>query len=274
MRPLDRLNLLAVAILAAAAVAVSGRIEGEGYLLLRYGLMALGAVVLARRGGLLAEFYPVAFIPLVYDSLGALIPAVHPALYDAELRAIDRAIFGVDPTVWLERLVHPLLTDAMFLCYCTYYFLSIALAVALWRAERAVARRFFFTITLAYYVSYAGYFALPAVGPRFTIEHSVPLDATAIARAVAETLDHLERSKLDVFPSGHTMIAVAVLLVAWRRRRPAFWRLLPFASGLVASTVYCRYHYVIDLVAGTALAFLVVPVGDRLYDRAASVRSA
>jgi membrane-associated phospholipid phosphatase len=63
------------------------------------------------------------------------------------------------------------------------------------------------------------------------------------------------------------MIAVAVLLVARKRAPETFVYFLVLASGLIISTVYCRYHYVIDIIAGTALAFLTVPIGDWIYDR-------
>ncbi|OQC32428.1 MAG: hypothetical protein BWX66_02046 [Deltaproteobacteria bacterium ADurb.Bin058] len=33
-----------------------------------------------------------------------------------------------------------------------------------------------------------------------------------------------------------------------------FWVVLPIASSLIFATVYLRYHYVIDLIAGAALA--------------------
>ena len=36
--------------------------------------------------------------------------------------------------------------------------------------------------------------------------------------------------------------------------------------SLILATVYCRFHYVVDLIAGSPLAFIVVPLGDRLYD--------
>jgi membrane-associated phospholipid phosphatase len=87
-----------------------------------------------------------------------------------------------------------------------------------------------------------------------------------VSRAIASTLDELEHTKCDVFPSGHTMVAVLVLIVAYQRARDAFWWLLPVAVGLVVSTVYCRFHYVVDVIAGAVLAILAVPVGDRLYD--------
>jgi membrane-associated phospholipid phosphatase len=61
------------------------------------------------------------------------------------------------------------------------------------------------------------------------------------------------------------MITVSVLIVAWRRLRWLFWILLPVATLLIVSTVYCRYHYAVDVLAGIALAFATVPLGDRLY---------
>lgn len=70
-----------------------------------------------------------------------------------------------------------------------------------------------------------------------------------------------------MFPSGHTMISVAVLIVAWKRARDVFWILLPIATGLIISTVFCRFHYVVDLIAGAGLAFVSVPAGDAIYDR-------
>ncbi len=121
---------------------------------------------------------------------------------------------------------------------------------------------------LVYYVSYAGYFTIPALGPRFAQAdlYTKSLTETPISRVINDTINHLEKTKLDVFPSGHTMISMAVLIVMWKRARDVFWWLLPIASLLILSTVYCRFHYVVDLIAGTTLAFIVVPLGDRLYD--------
>ena len=61
-------------------------------------------------------------------------------------------------------------------------------------------------------------------------------------------------------------VAVVVLIVAFQRSRDAFWWLLPIAACLILSTMYCRYHYLVDVIAGGLLAFIAVPLGDRLYD--------
>ena len=139
----------------------------------------------------------------------------------------------------------------------------------MWARDRGTARRFIFTLSLAYVLSYAGYFAVPALGPRAALAGSlfVPLQTTAVSRAISSTLDQLEHTKCDVFPSGHTMVAVLVLIVAYQRARDAFWWLLPVAIGLIVSTIYCRFHYVVDVLAGAVVAILAVPTGDAIYDR-------
>ena len=281
LRPLEAANLLALAIVSALAALLHARLEDPAGLLLRYALMAaalLGVSALLRREDrlpravrFLLDFYPAAFIPVLYQTLGPLISAARGRARDDLLIAADRALFGVDVTVWLERFARPWLTDVMYVSYATYYFLSLALGLALWARSNTALRRYIFTLTLCFYVSYAGYFLVPALGPRYALasRQTVVLETTALSRTISRTLDELEHTKLDVFPSGHTMIAAAVLLVAFRRARDVFWWLLPVAACLILSTVYCRYHYVVDVLAGLSLAIATVPAGDALYDRVA-----
>ena len=281
LRPLEALNAAALATLAIVTLLLYRRLADPGELLLRFALMGgfLGLMVflaaradrLPRSIRVLVEFYPAAFIPFVFESLQPLIVAARGPARDDLLMAADRALFGVDVTVWLQRFVRPLWNDLFAIFYATYYFFALALGFALWRKSAEAARRFIFTISFCYYVSYAGYFTIPALGPRVALagRHTISVTSTPVARSIAATINRLERTKLDVFPSGHTMIAVAVLIVAFRRSRPTFSVLLPVGIGLVISTVYCRYHYVVDVLAGALLAVASVPVGDRLHDRLA-----
>ncbi len=280
LRPLEAINLATLALLSALTVALWKKLPDPGGILLRYGLMAGGVLVviwlLARASrlpgwiGVVLDFYPTAFVPLLYETLGDLIVAARGNPRDDLLISADRALFGVDVTVWMQRLVRPWLSSFFYLSYTTYYLLALALGIVLCLQERATLRRYIFTLTFVYLVSYAGYFALPALGPRYALaaSHTVAVDSTAVARTIAGTLDELEHTKFDVFPSGHTMIAVTVLLVSFRRARTFFWWVLPVALCLIASTVYCRYHYAVDVIAGAILAAAAVPLGDSIYDRA------
>jgi membrane-associated phospholipid phosphatase len=226
----------------------------------------------------LFDCYIIGCVVVIFDGLGPLIRAVHPVDYDAALIAFDRALFGTDPTVALEKIATPLLSDVLTLFYALYYFHPIVLGTLVFLDDRgrpAPARdfnRYAFVIVFVFYVSYACYFLVPAIGPRYTLAHSGPLPRGAISQAIDHTLDVLEKNKRDCFPSGHTMVLVAILLEAYRRSKKTFWAFLPFAVGLIVATVYCRYHYVADVIAGFALALVTVPAGNAIYSRFATSR--
>ena len=60
------------------------------------------------------------------------------------------------------------------------------------------------------------------------------------------------------FPSAHVSGAVVVSLVAWRHQRRLAYLLVPITGSVMIATVYGRFHYVLDTLAGAALAIAVV----------------
>jgi hypothetical protein len=52
--------------------------------------------------------------------------------------------------------------------------------------------------------------------------------------------------------------AVVVSLVAWRHQRRLAYLLVPITGSVMTATVYGRFHYVLDTLAGAALAIVVV----------------
>jgi membrane-associated phospholipid phosphatase len=286
IRPTEAAHLIVLSVLTGLAILLHNRLQDFRGMLLGYaGLALFVAVIVALAPGedrypppltFFIDFYPAFFLPILFNTLEPLIKALRGGPRDAWLIAADRALFGVDVTVWAQRLVRPWLNDVFYVFYSTYYFIALTLGLVLWVRSRPTARRFVFTLMVVYYVSWTGYFIIPALGPRFAqaAAYTVSLTTTPLSRAINDTINNMEKTKFDVFPSGHTMISVCVLLVAWKRARDVFWILLPIATGLVLSTVYCRYHYVIDVIAGTTLAFVTVPLGDGIYDRLMATRSA
>ncbi len=279
IRPTEAVHAVALMVLTALTVVLRHRLANPDGLLLVYlilaGVLLLVAWLAPKEDRLPApldfilDFYPAVFLPVLFNMLEPLIAALRGGARDDLLIAIDRALFGVDVTVWMQRFARPLVTDILYMFYASYYFLALTLALILWLRDRPTARRFVFTLMVVYYVSYIGYFIVPALGPRFAQAnlYTVSLTETPISRFINDTINSLEKTKFDVFPSGHTMVSVTVLLVAWKRARDVFWWLLPIATGLIISTVYCRFHYVIDVIAGASLAVVTVPLGDWIYDR-------
>jgi membrane-associated phospholipid phosphatase len=215
-------------------------------------------------------WYPVALITATFKELTYLIPLIHPRDFDAELAAIDYRLFGAHPTVWLERITFPAITEVLQIVYATYYFLPIILGAVLWRKRWFEQYKFWlFIVALGFYVSYFGYILVPATGPRFLPAikdaQTFPLTGVWLFHSLRETLDRAEGITRDCFPSGHTELTLLVLYYARRFHRRTFWLLLPVGSALIFSTVYLRYHYVIDVLAGGAAAVIVILIARPLY---------
>jgi membrane-associated phospholipid phosphatase len=217
-------------------------------------------------GPFLYHFSPILFIILIYDSLGDLIQYLGSDI-DPWLIRMDFLMFGVHPTVWIERWIGPWLTDGMSLAYASYYFIPLTLVAVLYAKGRmAEFSLSVFVLTFGYYVSFIGYILFPAIGPRFTLTHlqTVPLEGSLLTDVVRDVLNALEHNKRDCMPSGHTQIVLIALYLAYRYEKLLFSIFLPIICGLILSTVYLRYHYVVDLFAGAAMAVGCVVIGPRL----------
>ena len=53
----------------------------------------------------------------------------------------------------------------------------------------------------------------------------------------------------------------------WNRDRLRSLMYIPIVLGIYGATIVLRYHYVIDLIAGTLLAFTTPSIGGWLYNR-------
>lgn len=213
-------------------------------------------------------WYPALLIPPIFSELQHLVHPINPVDIDPQLIAIDLAIFGVHPTVWLERMTVPWLTECLQLAYMSFYFLPFALCAPLyrqrdWRALQVALC----ALVLTYYTSYLLYFLTPARGPRFDLAsvQTLPLTGLWLATPLQTLLDSLEGIQRDAFPSGHTAIALVVLAMAARYQRRSLGVFLVLALSILFSTVYLRYHYVIDVIAGGLLAVLCLGVTYALY---------
>ena len=76
----------------------------------------------------------------------------------------------------------------------------------------------------------------------------------------------MDRTRItyDCFPSFHTAGALLLSWGCWRHARKVFWLTLPMVASIPFACVYLRYHYVIDVVAGIALASVLAWATPRL----------
>jgi membrane-associated phospholipid phosphatase len=275
LRPADTLNLIFLFFLILVSALFCRKIDSPLSLITLYSGLFFLQIVLTRNrdhGAFLKLahdlIFPTVCILLIFESIEGLVHYINPRDIDPLLIKLDYLLFGGYPTVMLESIMMPWLTDILQIAYSSYYFLPVALGIALKikRDDRGFDLSLFL-IMLCFYLSYIGYLLMPAIGPRFTINHlqERALEGLFIAGPLQELLNGLEGLKRDAFPSGHTAITLTVVYLAWRFEKRLFAVFLPVALALIISTVYCRYHYVVDVIGGVALTLITIGAGEKYY---------
>ncbi len=213
---------------------------------------------------LLRRWAPYAGILPIFQSLGYIVQYIQPDL-DGYLIKIDYAMFGVHPTVWLERFTSPWMVDVLALAYSSYYFLPVILALFLhFDKKQHELEHMFLAVTIGFFISYLGYLLVPAIGPRFTLtgNQAAPVKGLFWGNHILDFLTANEFNKRDCFPSGHTGITLIVLYYAYAHHKKLFAFMLPVAVLLIMATVFLRLHYVIDVISGFVLAALAILIAE------------
>ena len=86
----------------------------------------------------------------LFGAVAGLQLILHGRFQDDLVLAFERSLFGVQPTLWMERFITPSLTEWMMFCYVIYIPFYPLLCAILWvkRGEEA-AEECFFTLGLA-----------------------------------------------------------------------------------------------------------------------------
>jgi membrane-associated phospholipid phosphatase len=212
------------------------------------------------------HWYPHAFFLFCFEELHDLAHLIFPGWFDAWLIAFDHWLAGVHPTVWLEQFARPAWNDFMQAAYMTYFFYLVILAGILYaRAERQA----YWTVMTCSIAAYAMGYVVAILFPIESPYHSLaalqrgPLSGGA-ATAVIGFVERFGRVHGAAFPSAHVSGSFVALLGAWRYRRWLFWIFLPFFLCMLVSTVYGRYHYIADGLAGLAVGAVGFWLGSRL----------
>jgi membrane-associated phospholipid phosphatase len=227
-------------------------------------------------------WYIAPLILFTFKELYFMIKPIRQQDYDQLFIQIDRWIFGTNPTHFLYQYSHPIITEILQIVYGIFYLLPIILGLSLLRRHRYLAMDYaVFSIVYGFYLSYLGYFALPGVGPRFTLHDFETINEvlpgiyiTNFLRELVNigesipsgTLNPAEVVQRDIFPSGHTMITLIVMYLSVRLRSRSKYFFLPVGSLLIIATVYLWYHYVIDLFAGLVFMIFSVWSGKHIFN--------
>jgi membrane-associated phospholipid phosphatase len=204
--------------------------------------------------------------------MALFIPAIRRSDADQWLANLDYRLWNANPTVWLERVHTPVLTEFLQIVYTLFVPAVLFVAALLWKRRNYGQFQYYaFLIALGFLVSYIGYLIVPARGPRFLLKHlqHIPLQGLWFFQGMQSTLDRLESAHYDCFPSGHTELTI----LAWWGSRMVSNRLFKvyfaYTPLIIFATVYLRYHYSVDVLAGAVVAAGLIVSAPVVYQRLA-----
>ena len=220
---------------------------------------------------ILRDWFPFLVILLMYYTLwGDATLLMVTTDRDQALIAIDQHLFHCQASVALQRFVTPGLTTWMSTAYF-FHLINIpliALFLYAFRGRRSF-REMMSGVTVASFFGLMGYLLVPAIGPIYTLrnQYTVPLhQALPLLNREVDFMD-FARIRRDAFPSLHVTLSFVAWVYAYRNSKKLFWILSPLIISLWISTVYLRYHYLIDVVAGLILAPATFLLSNWLFAR-------
>lgn len=261
LKPVDSLVLVYQA--AMAVVIWTGNLPSdEAWRLLGYhALFSLALVVVLWNTrhftegvpGFFKEFYPLIVMLFFYKEIGLLIHQYFDWTLDEWLLGVDNEMGRIGSSIWNFQQFYPpgrLLNEFFSIGYSFYFILLPLSALVLYfRAPLGRFRTFMFSLCFTYYLHYLLFIFLPAASPRF---YMPGLRGSLQGYWVSDWLQSaVEKNAFPggSFPSSH--IAAAVICSAafpylGKMRIPALFLTLAMFAG----TIYGRYHYFVDVVAG------------------------
>ena len=197
--------------------------------------------------------------------------------------ALERVVgLGTVPTVWLQERLYSdgeirTLDTLTYAVYASYFFAPHLVGVLIWRSS---PRRFPFFVAVmlgAYYGGLLGSYVLPTAPPWIAgqtgeLPHVFKI-IVYMTRALNPQLYQASyqlvySNPIAAMPSLHMSITVMVALFMWRYHWLAGVAGALYATAMAFSLVYLGEHYVVDLLAGAAMAAAIWKLAQRVGEHA------
>ncbi|MFH1829201.1 MAG: phosphatase PAP2 family protein [Pseudomonadota bacterium] len=264
-------------LLVATVVAMGGHIRFlQATVALPLSIMTAAIVVKAHQkpgewrsevARILRDWVPFLIIVFIYENMHDVAGQAMDFDIAGLLHKWDIMLFGLEPTIWAQKIHSPLATDLLSISYALYFAepLFIMFLLSTWE-KRKEFRHMALCLTLTFILGFLGYVFLPASPPRYFIEHlftdPVRLHGVFLFGHLQDAWDGLSVISGGAFPSLHVGISAVALIYAFKYRklnrtcRLIWYAYVPLVASLWFSTIYLRHHWAIDIFAGWAVAFV------------------
>ena len=197
---------------------------------------------------------------------------------------LEAALFGTQPSLaFMDWAPYLPVSELAYASYFSYYVMIAGVGLALYVRDRRHFFHYISVISFVFYVCYLDLHLRARRRPAHLRRTGAGVPAPPVAHALPTTFPpaitvgpffqimrwiyQMFEAPGAAFPSSHVAIALATVYFSFRYLRRIRWVHLAVAVLLCTATVYCRYHYVVDVVAGALTAGLLIPLANRLYVR-------
>jgi len=205
----------------------------------------------------LSLWYPLIMYSFFYYQTGLINTVVVPKFLDSSFLDLDVHIFGQFPGFLLYGPHGNAFLDEFFhFFYSSYYLIIPITCILLYRKDVKLFESFMFQLSSLFYFCYLIYIFLPVEGPiplrnEYYLQHGMFRSIVDFIWAKGETPG-------SAFPSSH--VAVTFLVAWWgskhfKKLSILYWLTFLFLS---IATVYCMFHYAVDVIGGTLVGLLAV----------------
>lgn len=231
--------------------------------------LALGVLArsLREKGLLVHTFGSEIMLAVIYSTMFLVLPWLVPEDGEWHMIALDRRWFGYTYEGAWQALQSPWLSDFLQIVYVSLYLFPAIMGIHLYRRRdwwgiyNGLDR-----VMFGFIVSYCGYLVFPTRSPYDFIEYVSSLPTFGVQPWLHDMIAQ-SVNKRDCFPSGHTMMSWYIAYLSWLRTPSLRWWMTGWAALTTVATLYLRYHYLIDIVAGIAGFLLLIPLANFAFGR-------
>ncbi|MBD3332216.1 phosphatase PAP2 family protein [candidate division GN15 bacterium] len=203
--------------------------------------------------------YPALLLTPFYRMTGDYMFLLFDGFLDTQLVQIEKAVFGVNPTLYVDRhLLHVWANEVIHFCYSSYYLMipGFYLAMFLLRRDAIIVSAWTATM-ITFIASYSLFILYPIEGPRW---HFAEVYEHAVKGPVFRQFVEMVMAKGAVrgggMPSSHSGVAVVLMMYLLRHYRTAGLVFAVLVTGLAVGCVWGRFHYVSDVIVGITIAVI------------------
>ncbi len=277
MKLIDKITILLVIINIILTIIGGSRIENRFFYLILFLMIPVILFLLikyqqkSRIVHILRDWYPIFLFGLFFEFSSVINRVFIPEYLDLFFQKLDFLIFGYQPAIeWGMSFDNFLIQEIMHFGYFSYYLVLPGIGVYLYlQKDKQDYHKYLFLICFIFYSCYLIFNFLPVIGGRYWKQtlYLTQIYRYGLFTRIMAWIYNITPHWGSAFPSSHIAVMTAANIYLFRLKKTTGLLFIPLTILLSLSTVYCHYHYFVDLISGIMFGVIMYVVGIKIYSK-------